>query len=548
MRNLKRVSSLIAVCATALSLFGCGDDKTTDGGGTPPKELRPGKYNAARHVGSGISLTAGFMNGSLYTDAQQGGQKHSYDYLLAKAVHGASTDDLFKVPAFGNPGLGGALFDTTVPGNVRLISNRVELTGVTGAGTPITRTNLLTANLQPDGLTTLTRPYNNLGIPGSLALDILSDVPFDFGTGRTSPFYQFIFRNQAFGSNGVQQAINLLKAQPADSLKLFTLWTGANEVLGFVTSGGVTPIFPINNFRPLYDTILARVKREVPNVKIIVFNVPNVASIPFATFLGPNARAVATQRNLARIFYAKGDRVDSVATADVGDVTKFMILLPGGAGVSFIGDNTTGVKGILWRTLLASVNNSRALQGQSPLTLQQLTASFTGGAGVDTTQPIGARENPLPDQFTLNQSEIAEANAAVSAYNTFINSKNSQTEGIFVVDIAGLFDRVVQQGIISPDGEDLRATFLTGGIFTLDGVHPGPKGHAIVANQMIPIIEREFGASIPAINTRNLPDGIYRISPSARVLNGDGLPSKEFLSQFTPQTLMPAIQAVGGHY
>ncbi len=547
MRNIKRVSSLIAVCATALSLFGCGDDKATDNGGTPPKELRPGKYNAARHVGIGVSLTAGFMNGSLYTDAQQGGQKHSYDYLLAKAVHGASTDDLFKVPAFGNPGLGGALFDTTVPGNVRLISNRVELTGVTGAGTPITRTNLSTANLQPDGLTTLTRPYNNLGIPGSLALDILSDAPFGFGTGRTSPFYQFIFRNQAFGSNGVQQAINLLKAQPADSLKLFTLWTGANEVLGFVTSGGVTPIFPIDNFRPLYDTILARVKREVPNVKIIVFNVPNVATIPFATFLGPNARAVATQRGLARIFYAKGSSVDSVATADVGDVTKFMILLPGGAGVSFIGDNTTGVKGILWRTLLASVNNSRALQGQSPLTLQQLTVSFTGGAGVDTTKPIGSRENPLPDQFTLNQSEIAEANAAVTAYNTFINSKNSQT-GIFVVDIAGLFDRVVQQGITSPDGEDLRATFLTGGIFTLDGVHPGPKGHAIVANQMIPIIEREFGASIPAINTRNLPDGIYRVSPSARVLNGDGLPSKEFLSQFTPQTLMPAIQAVGGHY
>ena len=546
MRNIKRISVWVALCATAISLFGCGDDNGADNGGTPPKELRPGRYNAARHVGNGVSLTAGFMNGSLYTDAQ-GGQKHSYDYLIAKAVHGASTDDLFKVPAFGNPGLGGVVFDTSAPGNARLISNRVELVGVTGAGTPITRTNLSPANFPPEGFT-LTRPYNNLGIPGSLAFDILSDAPFTFGTGRASPFYQFIFRDQRLGSNGVQQAINLLKAQPADSLKLFTLWTGANEVLGFVTSGGVTPIFQIDNFRPLYDTILARVKREVPNVKIVVFNIPNVASIPFATFLGPNARAVATQRGLARIFYAKGTTVDSVATADVGDVTKFMILLPGGAGVGFIGDTTNGVKGILWRTLLASINNSRRLAGLPSVNLQQLTAGFTGGLGVDTTKPIGSRENPLPDQFTLDQSEIAAANAAVTAYNTFINSKNSQTEGIFVVDIAGLFDRVVQQGITSPDGEELRATFLTGGIFTLDGVHPGPKGHAIVANQMIPIIEREFGASIPAINTRNLPDGIYRVSPSARVLNGDGLPNQEFLSQFTPQTLMPTIQAVGGHY
>ncbi len=544
MRNLKLASLCIALCAA--TLFGCGDDATNDSG-TPPKELRAGKYNAARHVGLGISLTAGFMNGSLYADDAQGGQKHSYDYLLAKAVHGATTDSLFKVPAFGSPGLGGVLFDPTAPGSVRLVSNRVELVGISGAGTPITRTNLSTANLQPDGLTTLNRPYNNLGIPGSLASDILSDAPFGFGTGRASPFYQFIFRNQAFGSNGVQQGINLMRAQPDSLPKLVTLWTGANEVLGFITSGGVTPIYPFNAFQAQYDTILARVKAQVPNVKIIVFNIPNVATIPFATFLGPNARAVATARQLPRLFYAKGNRVDSVATGDVGDVSKFMVLLPGGTGVSFIGDTTTGVKGTLWRLLLASINNTRALQGQSTLNLQQLTAGFTNGAGVDTTRPIGSRENPLPDQFTLDQAEIASANDAVAQYNAFINGKNSQANGIFVVDIATLFNQVVQQGITSPDGEELRATFLTGGIFTIDGVHPGPKGHAIVANQMIPIIEREFNASIPAINTRNLPDGIFRVS-SARPVGGNGLASEEFLRQFTPQSLMPTIQAVGGHY
>jgi hypothetical protein len=545
MRHLKLISSCIALCTTAIVLFGCSDEATNDSG-TPPKELRPGKYNAARHVALGVSLTAGFMNSSLYTDAQQGGQKHSYDYLLAKAVHGASTDDLFKVPAFGSPGLGGVLFDPSAPNDVRFISNRVELTGISGAGTPITRINTSNANLSPDGFATLTRPYNNLGIPGSLASDILNENPFTFGSGRTSPFYQFIFRNQDFGRSGLEQAINLMRAQPDSLPKLVTLWTGANEVLGFVTSGGVTPILPFSKFQPQYDTILARLKAGVPNVKIIVFNIPNVASIPFATFLGPNARAVATQRGLTGLFYAKGNTIDSVATADVGDVTKFMVLLPGGAGVASIGDTTTGVKGVLWRTLLASINNTRALQGQSTLNLQQLTANFTGGAGVDTTQPIGSRNNPLPDQFTLDAAEIATANQAVNQYNTFINSKNSQN-GIFVIDIATLFNQVVTQGIVSPDGEELRATFLTGGIFTLDGVHPGPKGHAIVANQMIPIIEREFNASIPFINTRNLPDGIYRVLSTGAV-NRNGLASEEFLKQFTPQTLMPTIQAVGGHY
>lgn len=385
MRHIKLISSCIALCVTAIALFGCSDDNKD--GGTPPKELRPGSYNAARHVGLGISLTAGFMNGSLYADAQQGGQKHSYDYLLAKAVHGASTDDLFKVPAFGNPGLGGALFDTTAPNNVRLVSNRVELTGVSGAGTPITRTNLSTANLNPDGLTTLNRPYNNLGIPGSLAADILSDNPFGFGAGRQSPFYQFIFRNQALGSNGVQQAINLMRAQPDSLPKLVTVWTGANEVLGFITSGGVTPIYPFNAFQAQYDTILARLKAGIPNVKIIVFNIPNVASIPFATYLGPNARAVTTQRGLSHLFYAKGSTIDSVATGDIGDVTKFMVLLPGGAGVAVIGDNTDGVKGVLWRTLLAPSTTRAPFKVRHRLTCNNLP---------QTSQVVQASIPPSP--------------------------------------------------------------------------------------------------------------------------------------------------------
>jgi hypothetical protein len=536
MRNLKVLFALLV--GLALTTVGCGDDGASNNA-DQPKPLRPGTYNAARHASIGISLTAGFMNNSFYDDVA-GGARFSYDAQLSRAVFGAAADTLYRYPIIANPGLGGALFDTTVAGNVRLVSNRVELLGVV-AGSPSTNINLNTANPVPTNAT-LARPYNNLGIPGSLAQDQLNNR---FDT-LPSPFFRSIFRQSAFGATGVRQAINLL---PRDTTaKLITLWTGPNEVLGYVTSGGATSLYPYPLFQSQYDTILAQLRAAHPTAKIIVMNIPNVASIPFATFLGNNARAVATARGLNRVCYMRGNTLDSISTGEIGDVTRFMYLLPGGVGVTGIGSATAGSSGILWRSLLATINNTRLLSRQTALTIAEL-AGVSGIPTLDTTAIVGSARNPIPNQYVLDQAEIATANSAVNQFNGWINSKASAANNIFLVDVNAVFTSIVtQNGITSPDGELLKADFLTGGIFTLDGVHPGPKGHALVANLMIPIIEQQFGASIPAIKTRTLPDGLFRPT-GGRPAGGNGNAfDAKFLEQFSPQTLQSTLQAVGAHY
>jgi hypothetical protein len=45
--------------------------------------------------------------------------------------------------------------------------------------------------------------------------------------------------------------------------------------------------------------------------------------------------------------------------------------------------------------------------------------------------------------------------------------------------------------------------FITGGFFSLDGIHPTPRASAIVANAFIKAINAQYGASVPLANVND---------------------------------------------
>ena len=45
--------------------------------------------------------------------------------------------------------------------------------------------------------------------------------------------------------------------------------------------------------------------------------------------------------------------------------------------------------------------------------------------------------------------------------------------------------------------------FATGNLFSLDGVHPTPRGYALVANEWIRVINAAYGATIPTVAINN---------------------------------------------
>ena len=59
------------------------------------------------------------------------------------------------------------------------------------------------------------------------------------------------------------------------------------------------------------------------------------------------------------------------------------------------------------------------------------------------------------------------------------------------------------------DGIKVSTTFVTGGLFSTDGVHLNPRGCAITANYFLQAINAKYGSNIPQANVTNYSGLIF---------------------------------------
>ncbi len=116
---------------------------------------------------------------------------------------------------------------------------------------------------------------------------------------------------------------------------------------------------------------------------------------------------------------------------------------------------------------------------------------------------------PLPDNlniFTgepgvvLRAAEIEVIDAQIDAYNGIITAVGS-TFGFPVFDANGLFADISSgEHSLTYGGYTLSTDFLTGGIFSYDGIHPQRIGYALVADEFIQFLNAEYDMTIPRVN------------------------------------------------
>lgn len=227
-----------------------------------------------------------------------------------------------------------------------------------------------------------------------------------------------------------------------------TLWIGNNDVLGAAIRGraidGVT-LTPAAVFRAAYGQIVAALKTT--GATIVAANLPDVTSIPFVTTIKPF----------------------------VVDPTTGQPILVNGQNVPLIGPNGPLPPGS-FVTLAAS-------------------SLLVQGIGVPTG--FGGRGTPLPDEVVLDPAEIAAIRARVEENDQAIG-QICQAAGIPVLDARALLQEFATTGRVV-GGVTLSSAFLTGGIFSYDGVHPSELGYALVANEWIRLINAN-GGRIPEVN------------------------------------------------
>jgi hypothetical protein len=144
-------------------------------------------------------------------------------------------------------------------------------------------------------------------------------------------------------------------------------------------------------------------------------------------------------------------------------------------------------------------------------------ADLAAGTGFPTNchsyvSGVQGNGNPLPDNEVLTPAEISNLQADVQTYNNAIASEAS-ARGWAVADFHGLFKQIAANGVVVA-GHQYTTTYITGGIFGLDGVHPSDLGYGLITNRLIDAVNSHYGAVIPHVDLATcLTPSSYRMQP-----------------------------------
>lgn len=242
-----------------------------------------------------------------------------------------------------------------------------------------------------------------------------------------------------------------------------TIWAGNNDVLAAATTGiaieGVT-LTPAAQFDTDFRTLAATIAGT--GAKMAIATIPDVTTIPYVNTVSP------------------------FLTTPVGQVP---ILGPNGPLTA----------------------NDRVLLPASSLLAQ----------GIGVPLALGGTGTPLPDGVVLSASELSLISAHVQAYNATIRAVANERNAALVDSNALL--TAAARGEVGFGGMVLTTTFLTGGIFSYDGVHPTAIGYAVVANAFIDAINDKFGGNIPLVNLTPFLFGTSSAAPARKSVTSAGL-------------------------
>lgn len=322
----------------------------------------------------------------------------------------------------------------------------------------------------------LPRPYNNLAVPGATTAMALTTNTT--GDPRQSLFYLYapaILRTQNIPLAMVDQAATL---DPT----FVVVELGINDVLQGVINGQPDRMTPLESFEASYDEVLSRVSVAGTDARrpgVVLVNVPAPTAYPYMT---------------------------TVPWFIVNPTTREPVLNPvTGQVIPLI-----GVVG----------GQPRPLPPGSLVTIEAI-ALLGQGYGIPTS--LGGNGQPLPDNVVLdNETELLQARQRVSAMNAFIAQRGRQ-RGYPVLDLDTLLETRGAGMLIG--GIEFSRDFVTGGFFSLDGIHPSNLGHAVAANALIALVNSSYGATIPYVNYNDdlrLPPGAVIPNDPAGALTAAG--------------------------
>lgn len=457
------------------------DDQLEENPLPTPATYTSGSADFSNYIAIGNSLTAGYMDGALYSN----GQANSIPAILATSFAATVDGDY----TFNQPDINSENgFNNNISPNPNggITFGRFKLDTEARIPSPVINGEAPTAYSGP--------ALNNFGVPG-ITVGQLRDP-----ATANNPFYA------RFASNPGTSTI--LGEATAANPTFFSLWIGNNDVLGYATGGASNPASLTSNadFQTRFTNVVTDLMTET-SAEGVVINIPSFLGLAYFRAVPHNPipldAATATQLNAAYTDYNNGlNQAAGLGAITQAEADRRQIAFEASTSNEFVMEDET-------LTDLSALGLPSIRQAEETdltvLTLGSLLGIDAFGEG-----PYGLQD-AVSDQFVLIPSELVEIETSRQTFNGImaqIVAANSDRlvlydtnaqDGAFA-DLFGLSDGVPG---ITIDGVDLSPDFAPTGVLSTDGIHPNPRGNALIANEIIAAIEAKFGSDLPSINVLN---------------------------------------------
>lgn len=398
-----------------------------------------GRANLSRVIAVGSSFTAGYMDGGLYRN----GQLHSYPAIIAQQMQKAGGGS-FHQPLF-----------TTEQANG---SGYLKLSGYNEDGTP--QFDRVNTNLGVRGyvsascfgelrlFTKFPGEINNYGVPG-IKLKEITYKPY----GNVNGFFERMLPGKA--PDNMVSYLDFITAKP---FTFFTNWLGTNDVLPYAKSGGTADqLTDQGAFEQLYKLSIS--KLTASGQQGAVATIPDFTTFPFFNIITVNgilAQARKVNVNIKGLYITAKDSGSNYTPRLA--TTKDHIILD---------FNTQEIGKPVFTE-----------HGDLPYGLTEYT--------------------PIENEYVLDENEALNCQRYITSYNNSIRSI-ANVKGLAVFDAYSFFNKVMVKGIMV-SGRKLNLKPIKGGLFSLDGVNFNNRGYAVIANEFIKAINRQYDACIPTVN------------------------------------------------
>lgn len=461
----------------------------------PAPTSNPGDYDIQNLAIIGSDMSAGLRDAALFND----GQNTSFSSLLANHI---TLENFNQFDINSTNGLN--IFDFE---NTPSLSGKYELV-FRNDSTPWVAQSALEGSAITPYEGTLS-DINNFSVPNLKSYQL--DDPTDLD------------ENVYFERLPINPGESLLDIALQGSPSMIMLEMGISDIFEFALNGAsgednpnpatITnkDLTPTTVFESSIDNAVTRMLNE-SSADILLFTIPDPLKLPYFTSL-PWYFTVEEFSILAfnhLTFYSSFNIDVQNYNASTNDFTQYRPVI----AFDVLGGRTFKSKVIVDEYLIdATTEGGSVIPKYRQMTDDDLflyNAEKLHYQSMQTTTAFGTT-TPIADQYVITESEIEVINERRSEFNQKIKDLAESSSRIYLVDLEKLIEDV-NKGEVIYNGVTLTLDFDYKTIISADGINFNAIGQALIANEIIKVLNQNFNSGILNIDINKFPGNSYSTS------------------------------------